>query len=359
MTDTFNNNVLVDVKNLMPDTANNDVLVDVKNLKKYFPISSGFLFNRHRGTVKAVDDVSFGIKRGETLGLVGESGCGKSTTGRAVLQLHKPSSGQVLFAGTDLTQLSENELRNLRPKVQMIFQDSIASLNPRHSVAKIIGEPLKIHNVGDARAIHDRVVELMELVGLNPKWRKRFPHEFSGGQRQRINIARALALNPDFVVCDEPISALDVSIQAQVVNLLKDLQAELGLTYLFIAHDLSMVRHISNRVAVMYLGKVMELTDKRTLFREPLHPYTQSLISAVPLPQPKQERKRRRIILQGEVPSPSNVPQGCVFHTRCPLAIDRCQQEIPEYRQIQSNHFVACHLADKQDSSIIPPALIS
>ena len=338
----------------MAEISNNDVLVKVENLKKYFPISRGIVFSRQVGTVKAVDDVSFQIKRGETLGLVGESGCGKSTTGRAVLQLHKPTSGRVLFEGTDLTQLGEDDLRKLRPKVQMIFQDSVASLNPRHSVGKIIGEPLKIHNVGNDRAIYDRVVELMELVGLNPKWRKRFPHEFSGGQRQRINIARALALNPNFIVCDEPISALDVSIQAQVVNLLKDLQDQLGLTYLFIAHDLSMVQHISNRVAVMYLGKVMELTTKKILFAEPLHPYTQSLISAVPLPHPKLERKRKRILLEGEVPSPSNAPQGCVFHTRCPLAVDQCAQEVPAYREVKPNHFVACHLADDRGGSLIP-----
>ncbi|MDM8529300.1 dipeptide ABC transporter ATP-binding protein [Anaerolineales bacterium HSG24] len=337
----------------MANNGSNNVLVSVKNLKKFFPIKQGFIFNRQVTQVKAVNDISFEIKQGETLGLVGESGCGKSTTGRAVLQLHKPTSGHVFYEDQDLTTLSEGELRALRPKIQMIFQDSIASLNPRHSVRKIIGEPLVIHNIGTAKTIHNRVVELMELVGLNPKWMKRFPHEFSGGQRQRINIARALALNPRFVVCDEPISALDVSIQAQVVNLLKDLQQQLGLTYLFIAHDLSMVQYLSDRVAVMYLGKAMELADKQTLFKEPLHPYTQSLMSAVPLPQPKLERKRKRIILQGEVPSPSKAPNGCVFHTRCPLAIDRCAKVIPEYRQVHPDHFVACHLVDDQQSSII------
>jgi oligopeptide transport system ATP-binding protein len=249
------------------DKAGDNVLVRVENLKKYFPIMWGLLFSRRVGDVKAVDDVSFDIKRGETLGVVGESGCGKSTTGRAILQLHKPTSGHVFFEDIDLTTLNQAQLRALRPKMQMIFQDSVASLNPRHSVGKIIGEPLRIHGVGSEREVHDRVVELMELVGLKPTWRKRFPHEFSGGQRQRINIARALALNPSFIVCDEPISALDVSIQAQVVNLLKDLQAQLGLTYLFIAHDMSMVRYISDRVAVMYLGKVMELADRHDLFR--------------------------------------------------------------------------------------------
>lgn len=334
--------------------SNEKPIVRVENLKKHFPISSGFLFNRQHGAVKAVDDVSFTINRGETLGLVGESGCGKSTTGRAVLQLHKPTSGHVYFKDTDLTTLNTAQLRELRPQVQMIFQDSVASLNPRHSVNKIIGEPLRINNAGSERDIHNRVNELMDLVGLNPKWSKRFPHEFSGGQRQRINIARALALNPSFVVCDEPISALDVSIQAQVVNLLKELQEQLGLTYLFIAHDLSMVRHISHKVAVMYLGKVMELTDRTTLFERPLHPYSQSLISAVPLPNPKLERKRRRIILQGEVPSPLKAPSGCVFHTRCPLAYDRCRTEVPDYREIKPGQFVACHLADQAGSSLIP-----
>jgi oligopeptide/dipeptide ABC transporter ATP-binding protein len=238
--------------------------------------------------------------------------------------------------------------------MQMIFQDSVASLNPRHSVGKIIGEPLRIHSVGTAREVHERVIELMELVGLKPAWIKRFPHEFSGGQRQRINIARALALNPNFIVCDEPISALDVSIQAQVVNLLKELQKQLGLTYLFIAHDLSMVRHISDRVAVMYLGKVMELAERNDLFRDPLHPYTQSLSSAVPVPMPKLERKRRRFILKGDPPSPSNPPSGCVFHTRCPLAVEACVTTVPEFRELRPGHFVACHLTDTEEGSKIP-----
>lgn len=334
----------------------NNILVRVENLKKHFPISRGLFVTRQVGSVKAVDDVSFVIRRGETLGLVGESGCGKSTTGRAVLQLHKPTSGHVYYEDVDLTTLDEGQLRQLRPKIQMIFQDSIASLNPRHSVAKIVGEPMKIHGVAHEREIRDRVVQLLELVGLKSSWMSRFPHEFSGGQRQRINIARALALNPSFVVCDEPISALDVSIQAQVVNLLKDLQKELGLTYLFIAHDLSMVRHISNRVAVMYLGKVMELAERKTLFTQPLHPYTQSLISAVPLPNPKLERQRQRVILQGEVPSPSNAPRGCVFNTRCPLAYEECFKRVPEYRQVRPDHFVACHLVDGQGGSKIPAA---
>jgi len=314
--------------------------------------------SRQVGAVKAVDGISFDIKRGETLGIVGESGCGKSTTGRAVLQLQKPTSGHVYFEGTDLTTLDETALRNLRPKMQMIFQDSVASLNPRHSVGKIIGEPLRINGVGTEREVQERVFELMGLVGLKAEWVKRFPHEFSGGQRQRINIARALALNPSFVVCDEPISALDVSIQAQVVNLLKELQNRLGLTYLFIAHDLSMVRHISSRVAVMYLGKVMELAARKELFRDPLHPYTQSLISAVPVPDPQLERERRQFILKGDPPSPSHPPSGCVFHTRCPIATEVCATTVPEFHEIRSEHFIACHLADSEGGSKIPEKTI-
>jgi oligopeptide transport system ATP-binding protein len=333
----------------------NNVLVQVRDLRKYFPIIGGLL-GRKVGAVKAVDGISFGIKRGETLGLVGESGCGKSTAGRAILQLHKPTSGQVFFEDDDLTKLSAEELRTLRPKMQMIFQDPYATLNPRHSVGKIIGEPLVIHNVmkrGSAE-LQDRVAELLELVGMDPGYVRRFPHEFSGGQRQRIGIARALALNPDFIVCDEPISALDVSIQAQVVNLMQDLQEQLGLTYLFIAHDLSMVKHISHRIAVMYLGKIMELTDRNTLFDNPLHPYTQSLNSAVPMPNPKLERRRRRFILKGEPPSPTNPPSGCVFHPRCPLATEKCIAVVPEFREVQPGHLVACHLADDKGSSKIP-----
>jgi oligopeptide transport system ATP-binding protein len=343
----------------MVNKSNGDVLVRVQNLKKHFPIRQGLLFSREVGAVKAVDDISFDINRGETLGVVGESGCGKSTTGRAVLQLHKPTSGHVYFEDIDLTTLDPTALRQLRPRMQMIFQDSVASLNPRHPVAKIIGEPLRLNNIGTEREVHNRVIELMELVGLKPNWIKRFPHEFSGGQRQRINIARALALNPSFVVCDEPISALDVSIQAQVVNLLKDLQQRLGLTYLFIAHDLSMVRHISDRIAVMYLGKVMELADRADLYREPLHPYTQSLISAVPLPNPRLERRRQQFILKGDPPSPSHPPAGCVFHTRCPLAVEKCQTAVPEFQELRPGHFVACHLADMTGGSKIPLSNVS
>jgi len=325
--------------------AEKETLLRVINLRKHFPITGGFL-GRQVAAVKAVDGVSFEIERGETLGLVGESGCGKSTTGRVILQLYRPTAGQVLFEDADLTKMSAEALRRLRPKMQMIFQDPYASLNPRHPVGKIVGEPLMIHGLMQGKALQDRVAELLELVGLNAAYVRRFPHEFSGGQRQRIGIARALSLNPSFIVCDEPISALDVSIQAQVVNLLQDLQAQLGLTYLFIAHDLSMVRHISRRIAVMYLGKIVELADRQTLFDEPLHPYTQSLISAVPVPNPKLERRRQRIILEGEVPSPINPPKGCVFHPRCPVAIDSCSRVEPQYQQVRPQHFVACHLVE-------------
>ncbi|OIO96191.1 MAG: peptide ABC transporter substrate-binding protein [Anaerolineae bacterium CG2_30_64_16] len=325
--------------------AEKETLLRVINLRKHFPITGGFL-GRQVAAVKAVDGVSFEIERGETLGLVGESGCGKSTTGRVILQLYRPTAGQVLFEDADLTKMSAEALRRLRPKMQMIFQDPYASLNPRHPVGKIVGEPLMIHGLMQGKALQDRVAELLELVGLNAAYVRRFPHEFSGGQRQRIGIARALSLNPSFIVCDEPISALDVSIQAQVVNLLQDLQAQLGLTYLFIAHDLSMVRHISRRIAVMYLGKIVELADRQTLFDEPLHPYTQSLISAVPVPNPKLERRRQRIILEGEVPSPINPPKGCVFHPRCPVAIDKCSRVEPQYQQVRPQHFVACHLVE-------------
>lgn len=326
-------------------SANNNVLLRVENLKKYFPIMQGIILSREVGSVKAVDGVSFDVRQGETLGLVGESGCGKSTTGRVILQLHRATTGSVTYDGRELTTMKGEELRRMRRKMQMIFQDPYASLNPRMTVGDIIGEPLIIHNVARGREVQERVEHLLKIVGLNPLFVNRYPHEFSGGQRQRIGVARALALQPDFIVCDEPISALDVSIQAQVVNLLEDLQHQFGLTYLFIAHDLSMVRHISNRVAVMYLGIIVELADRNELYTNPLHPYTKALLSAVPVPDPTVEEKRQRIILQGDVPSPIKPPSGCRFHTRCPVAQpDICQTQTPEWRDRGGGHWVYCHL---------------
>jgi len=320
------------------------VLLKVDHLVKHFPISRGIIFMRQVGAVHAVDDISFDIYQGETLGLVGESGCGKSTTGRTILQLYKPTAGHVYFEGVDLTTLKSEEMRKARRNMQMIFQDPYASLNPRMTVGEIIGEPLVLHNVLRGKAVDERVQELLALVGLNPAFANRYPHEFSGGQRQRIGVARALALQPQLIVCDEPISALDVSIQAQVVNLLEDLQKEFNLTYLFIAHDLSVVKHTSNRVAVMYLGIIVELATRAELYSHPLHPYTQALLSAVPIPDPIAEEKRKRIILQGDVPSPVNPPSGCRFRTRCPLAVDICKAQKPEFREVSPGHFVACHL---------------
>jgi oligopeptide transport system ATP-binding protein len=322
----------------------NNVIVRVENLTKHFPITRGILFQREVGSVQAVDGVSFSIMQGETLGLVGESGCGKSTTGRSILQLYRPTAGKVFYRDQELTSLKGEDLRRNRRNLQMIFQDPYASLNPRMTVQNIIAEPLEVHGIGNARERRGRVQELLRLVGLNPYFVNRYPHEFSGGQRQRIGVARALALQPEFIVCDEPISALDVSIQAQVVNLLEELQERFGLTYLFIAHDLSMVRHICDRTAVMYLGKVVELAPRDDLYNNPLHPYTQALLSAVPIPDPVKERRRKRIILEGDVPSPANPPKGCRFHTRCPLAVDVCKEEQPEWREAVEKHWVACHL---------------
>jgi oligopeptide transport system ATP-binding protein len=308
------------------------------------------VLRRQVGAVQAVDGVSFNIYKGETLGLVGESGCGKSTTGRTILQLLEPTSGQVTYEGQELTALNRNEMRKARRHMQMIFQDPYASLNPRMSVGSIVGEPLQIHNIGNSQTRKERIQELLKVVGLNPYFINRYPHEFSGGQRQRIGIARALATNPAFIVADEPISALDVSIQAQVVNLMDDLKAELGLTYLFIAHDLSMVRYISDRVAVMYLGRIVELSDRNEVFDHPLHPYTQALLSAIPVPDPEKEAKRQRLILEGDVPSPANPPSGCRFHPRCSYATEICKEEDPTFRNLGSDsrpHFVACHHAEK------------
>jgi oligopeptide transport system ATP-binding protein len=315
------------------------VLLEVRNLVKHFEVG--------RGIVRAVDGVSFTIEQGETLGLVGESGCGKTTTGRCILQLERPTSGSVVFEGRELTTLDQSELRAVRRKVQVIFQDPYSSLNPRMTVGQIIAEPLAVHGiVRGAGARAARVKDLLSRVGLLPGHARRYPHEMSGGQRQRVGIARALAMEPSLIVCDEPVSALDVSIQAQIINLLEDLQSEFGLTYLFIAHDLAVVRHISDRVAVMYLGKIAEMADRKTIYDNPRHPYTKALLSAVPIPDPELEMKRERIVLGGEVPSPLNPPAGCVFHPRCPIAVDRCKHEIPLLRDLSPGHGAACHLAE-------------
>ena len=320
-------------------------LIQVHQLKKYFPVRQGLIFDKEVGSVKAVDGITFDILQGETLGLVGESGCGKTTAGRTILGLYSITEGSVIIAGISLESANKDQIKLLRRHAQMIFQDPYASLNPRWTVNAIIGEPLRVHKLlANEKARTERVHELMLKVGLSPRLINRFPHEFSGGQRQRIGIARALASNPKFIVCDEPISALDVSIQAQVVNLLEDLQDEFGLTYLFIAHDLSMVRHICDRVAVMYLGVMVELADRNELYETPLHPYSQALLSAVPVPDPKTSRHRQRILLTGDVPSPINPPSGCRFHTRCPIALDRCKTETPEWREHAPNHWAACHL---------------
>ncbi|HJV44928.1 MAG TPA: dipeptide ABC transporter ATP-binding protein [Bacillota bacterium] len=316
-------------------------LLEVRNLKKYFPIRRGLL-SREVGQVKAVDDVSFTVRSGETLGLVGESGCGKSTTGRSILRLIEPTAGQIFFQGREITTLSTAEMRGIRRDMQIVFQDPYASLNPRHTIQRILEEPLIVHGMGNAKQRRDRVQHLLQIVGLNSYHARRYPHQFSGGQRQRIGIARALAVNPKLIIADEPVSALDVSIQSQVLNLFQDLQHELHLTYLFIAHDLSVVRHISDRVGVMYLGRMVELASKDDLYERPKHPYTQALLSAVPIADP--EIKKERIILQGDVPSPSHVPEGCAFHTRCWVAMEQCRSERPALQDVLGGHMVACHL---------------
>jgi oligopeptide transport system ATP-binding protein len=328
--------------------AEREPLIQVRHLKKYFPITRGIVVQRHVGDIKAVDDVSFDIYKGETLGLVGETGCGKTTVGRTMLRLYEPTDGQVLFDEVDLATLPGDKLRHMRRRMQMIFQDPYASLNPRMTVGGIVAEPLEVHAVAHGKEKQERVQQLLGLVGLNPYFVNRYPHEFSGGQRQRIGIARALALNPDLIICDEPISSLDVSIQAQVVNLLEELQGHMELTYLFIAHDLSMVRHISDRMAVMYLGKIVELTGRDEIYLNPLHPYTQALMSAVPVPDPVLEEKRQRIILEGDIPSPASPPEGCNFNTRCPVAIDVCFETEPDFIEVRPGHFCACHLVEPE-----------
>jgi oligopeptide transport system ATP-binding protein len=318
-------------------------LLEVKNLKMHFPVTEGVMVRKVVATVKAVDDVSFTLGRGETLGLVGESGCGKTTTGRCILQLEKPTAGQIIFEGEDLAQLDRKGLIAKRERMQVIFQDPYSSLNPRMKVGSIIGEPMKVHGIlPDRKQRQERVAELLLVCGLNPKFMDRYPHEMSGGQRQRVGIARALALNPQFIVCDEAVSALDVSIQAQVINLLEDLREKFNLAYLFIAHDLSVVRHLCHRVAVMYLGKLVELADSDELFEHPKHPYTKALLEAVPIPDPTIEKGRVHRIMQGEVPSPMNPPSGCVFHPRCPLAVDSCKRDVPQLRELRPGHWVAC-----------------
>jgi oligopeptide transport system ATP-binding protein len=319
-------------------------LVEVQDLKKHFPVTRGLLFQRKVGFVRAVDGISFSIQRGETLGMVGESGCGKTTVGRTMLGLYPATSGSVVIDGDDIIHARRRDQLGIRRKAQMIFQDPYASLNPRWTVNSIVSEPMRVHKLfANDQERQERARELLGLVGLNPNLINRFPHEFSGGQRQRIGIARALASNPAFIVCDEPISALDVSIQAQVVNLLEELQDQFGLTYLFIAHDLSMVRHICDRVAVLYLGVMVELAERNELYEKPLHPYTQALLSAVPIPDPRKDRARKRTILTGDVPSPLNPPIGCRFHTRCPIAMEKCKTDIPQWREAAPEHWVACH----------------
>ena len=318
-------------------------LVEIRNLKKYFPVTEGIVIQKTVAEVKAIDDISFKILKGETLGLVGESGCGKTTTGRCILQLERPTSGQIIYDGTDMDTVDRRELNKLRQRIQVIFQDPYSSLNPRMKIGQIISEPMRVHGIEpDPATRNKRVDELLSVCGLSPKMADRYPHEMSGGQRQRVGIARALSLNPEFIVCDEAVSALDVSIQAQVINLLEDLRDEFDLTYLFIAHDLSVVRHLCHRVAVMYLGKLVELADCDELFDNPLNPYTQALLGSVPIPDPEIEQQREHRVIEGEVPSPMNPPPGCVFHPRCPKAVETCKEELPGLREIKPGHWVAC-----------------
>ena len=323
----------------------NKPILEVQNLKMYFPVSTGSIFKRQTGEIKAVDDVSFFIREGETLGLVGESGSGKTTVGKCILQLNQPTAGEIMFEGQRLVGMKQNELKQIRKKLQVIFQDPYGSLNPRMTCGDTIGEPLKVHKITKTKKEYqEKIASLLEMVGLSPYMANRYPHEFSGGQRQRIGIARALAVSPSLVICDEPVSALDVSIQAQIINLLENLQKDLKLTYLFIGHDLSVIRHISDRIAVMYLGHIVEIADKGELYTNPLHPYTKALLSAVPIPDPLIEKERNRIIIEGELPSPLNPPSGCVFHTRCPIAESACSTYIPQLQEVSPNHWVSCFL---------------
>jgi oligopeptide/dipeptide ABC transporter ATP-binding protein len=325
-----------------------DTLLDVRDLKMYFPLTQGIILQRVVGHVRAVDDISFSIKRGQTLGLVGESGSGKTTIGRTLIRLYKPTAGQILFEGQDLAQMNGEPLRLMRKRVQMVFQDPYASLNPRFTIGSLVAEPMQIYHMGTPKEIRDRAEELLRVVGLRPEYIDRYPHEFSGGQRQRIAVARALAINPEFVIADEPVSALDVSVRAQVLNLLQRLQQQFNLTYLFVSHDLSVVRHVADRIAVMYLGKIVEIADRDELYAAPKHPYTRALLSAIPIPDPQIERKRQRIILSGDLPSPINIPSGCRFHTRCPMAQAICREVEPKFEAKEGNqHYAACHFAEK------------
>ncbi|MEC8945688.1 MAG: dipeptide ABC transporter ATP-binding protein [Chloroflexota bacterium] len=327
----------------MTSTTSQENILEVKNLKMWFPVNSRGIIPKHVGDIKAVDDISFEVRQGETLGIVGESGCGKTTVGRSIMQVYDITDGEIVFEGQELSALKAKEMRRMRRRMQMIFQDPYSSLNPRMTAGNIIGEPIQIHNMSNSKEEYaEQVEELLRVVGLNPYMRDRYPHEFSGGQRQRIGIARALAVRPSLIIADEPVSALDVSIQAQVINLLQDLQEQFNLTYMFIAHDLSVVRHISDRIGVMYLGKMVELAERDELYENPLHPYTQALLSAVPIPDPAIERGRERIVLEGDVPSPLRPPSGCRFHTRCPIAIDECSEEDPEFRDVGNDHWAAC-----------------
>lgn len=333
---------------MMQTAVASDTLLDVRDLKMYFPVTQGVIFQRTVGHVRAVDDITFSVKRGQTLGLVGESGSGKTTIGRTLIRLYKPTAGEILFNGQDLAKLRGEQLRQMRRRVQMVFQDPYASLNPRYTIGSLVSEPMHIYNLGTKQEIRERTMELLRVVGLRPEYIDRYPHEFSGGQRQRIAVARALAINPEFVIADEPVSALDVSVRAQVLNLLQRLQKQFNLTYLFVSHDLSVVRHVADRIAVMYLGKIVEIADRDELYAAPKHPYTKALLSAVPIPDPKIERQRQRIILSGDLPSPINIPSGCRFHTRCPMAQSICREAEPVFEAKEGReHLAACHFAEK------------